>query len=87
MVPLQNSAIEPPEALFEVELVVFGTLNRGAVRRTISVLAQTARGARRICQSRYGRVEVKRTYKARHMQIGATRDMFGDEFSMCGAAV
>jgi hypothetical protein len=87
LVPLQNSAIEPPEALFEVELVVFGTLNRGAVRRTISVLAQTARGAKRICLSRYGRVEVKRTHKAGHMQAAVTRDMFGDEFALRGAAL
>lgn len=59
MAPLQNTAIELPEKMFYVELVVFGTLTRGSVRRTIAVLAQTARGARRICKWRYRRSEVK----------------------------
>lgn len=86
MAPLQNSAIEPPDALFEVELVIFGTLHRNAVRRTISVLAQTARGARRICLSRYGRAEIKNTHKAASAHAGRTRDLFGDEFALRGAA-
>lgn len=71
MAPLQNSAIERPEALFEVDLVIFGTLYSNAARRSISVLAETARGARRICLSHYRRAEVKRTRKA-----GLTLAMF-----------
>jgi len=59
MAPLQNCAIERPERMFYVELVVFGTLTHNAARRTIAVLAQTARGARRICKWRYRRSEVK----------------------------
>lgn len=85
MILLQNSAIEPPEALFEVELVVFGTINRCAVRRTVNVLAQTTRGAKRICLSRYGRAEIKRTQKAGKTQAAETPDMFGEEFSFCSA--
>lgn len=65
MAPLQNSAIERPVALFEIELVVFGTMSREAARLTVNVLAETARGARRICLSRYGRAEVKSTRKTR----------------------
>lgn len=63
MTPLQNSAIERPVSHFEVDLIVFGNLNRDAARRTIAVLAETRRGARRICLSRYGHAEVKRTRK------------------------
>jgi hypothetical protein len=59
MAPLQNPAIEFPERLFVVETVVFGTLTRSAVRRTITVLARTVKGAKRICKSRYRRVEIK----------------------------
>lgn len=58
---LQNSAIERPEKIFDVELVVFGTLTQGAVKRTVKVLAQTGSGARRICKSRYRRIEIKST--------------------------
>ena len=86
MVLLQNSAIESPESLFEVELVVFGTLQHDAVRRTINVLAQTARGARRICLSRYGRAEVKRAHKAHGAHAWQVQDMPGTEFIHGGAA-
>lgn len=64
MVPLQNTAIERPEKVFDVEVVVFGTLTRPAMKRTIKVLAQTGKGARRICQSRYRRSEIKGTKEA-----------------------
>jgi hypothetical protein len=57
--PLQNTAVEPPEILFEVELVIFGSTTRNAARRTIKVLAATVKGARRICKARYGRSEIK----------------------------
>lgn len=43
MQPLQNSAIERPESLFGMEPVIFGRLHSPAVRRSISVLAETAR--------------------------------------------
>lgn len=62
--PLQNPAIERPEKMFYVDLVIFGTLTRAAVRRTLSVLAQTAKGAKRICKSRYRRSEIKNTREA-----------------------
>lgn len=64
MSPLQNPVIERPEILFEVDLVVFGTLISSASRRSVSVLAETARGARRICLLHYRRAEVKRTRKS-----------------------
>jgi hypothetical protein len=50
---LQNSAIDFPERLFEVEFVVVGTATRSTARRTIKVLASTLKGARRVCKSRY----------------------------------
>lgn len=54
MAPLQNSAIEYPAKLFNVEMVVLGTSRtHGAIKRTVPVLAQTAKGARRICKARY----------------------------------
>jgi hypothetical protein len=56
---LQNSAIERPVRIFDVEMVVFGTIRRSAQKRTIKVLAQTAAGARRICKWRYRRIEIK----------------------------
>lgn len=49
---LQNSAIDFPERLFEVQFVV-RTTTRNATRRTIRVLASTLKGARRVCKSRY----------------------------------
>lgn len=58
MGPIQNAAIERPEKVFDVEMVVFGTMTREAVRRTVKVLAQTGAGAKRICRSRYRRIEV-----------------------------
>jgi hypothetical protein len=64
MFPLQNPAIERQEKTFYVELVVFGTLTGTAVRRTMTVLAQTARGAKRICKSRYRRIEIKSVREA-----------------------
>lgn len=64
MTPLQNPTIERPERMFYVELVVFGTMTRAAMRRTISVLAQTAKGAKRICKSRYRRSEIKSAWEA-----------------------
>lgn len=61
MAPLQNSAIERPESLYEVDLVIFGTISSSAARHSVSVLAETARGARRICLSHYRRAEIRRT--------------------------
>lgn len=60
MAPIHNVAVERPEMAFEVDLIIFGSVSRNAVRRTISVLAQTAKGARKICKMRYRRSEVKR---------------------------
>ena len=64
MAPLQNTAIERPEKMFYVELVIFGTITRSAIRRTIGVLAQTAKGAKRVCKLRYRRSEIKSTREA-----------------------
>jgi hypothetical protein len=65
MAPLQNSAIESPERLFQVEFVVTGMAQRlSAVTRTIQVLAQTAKGARRICKARYRHSEIKSAREA-----------------------
>ncbi len=61
---LQNTAIERPEKMFYVELVTFGTITHSAVLHTIGVLAQTAKGAKRICKWRYRRCEVKSTREA-----------------------
>jgi hypothetical protein len=61
MILLQNASIERPERVYEIDMVVFGTLNRLAMQRTIKVLAQTAQGARRICRSRYSRCEIRST--------------------------
>jgi len=60
---LQDASIERPERLFEVELVISGVA-RTIVVRTIHVLAQTARGARRICGARYRRFEVRAAREA-----------------------
>lgn len=64
MVPLQNNAIERPDKVFFVELVLFGNFTSEAVRRTVSVLAQTAAGAKRICRWRYRDSEIKSARKA-----------------------
>ena len=53
MGPLHNCGVESPMKLFEVEVIAFGTTTHDAVKRTILVLAETARGARRICKIRY----------------------------------
>ena len=76
MAPLQNVAIEYPEKLFNVELVLFGSLCNSAVRRNIPVLAQTSRGAKKICKSRYRRSEIKSTCEV--VQASTTRDLFSD---------
>jgi hypothetical protein len=59
MAMLQNSAIEYPEKTFEVRLIVFGPTGGAEASRTIKVLAQTVKGAKRICKSRYRRSEIK----------------------------
>ena len=58
MGPLQNPAIEYPEKVFEVELIVLGTVTHDAVHRTVTVLAQTIKGARRICKARYRGIRI-----------------------------
>jgi hypothetical protein len=60
MAAIYNAAIELPETVFEITLVVFGTLTRNAIRRTISVLAQTPKGAKKICKLRYRRSAIER---------------------------
>lgn len=75
MAPLQNAAIEYPEKLFNVELVLFGGLSHNAVRRRIPVLAQTSRGAKKICKSRYRRSEIKSTCEV--IEADTTPDLFG----------
>ncbi|RZI42199.1 hypothetical protein EGT07_13320 [Herbaspirillum sp. HC18] len=74
--PLQNTAIERPEKTFDVEMVMFGTIMGPAVRRTIKVLAQTCKGARRICRSRYRRVEIKSAREAHEPRQAVNLDLF-----------
>lgn len=64
MTLLQNTAIERPEKMFYVELVTSGTFAYSTTRRTISVLAQTSKGAKKICKWRYQHSEVKSTREA-----------------------
>jgi hypothetical protein len=67
MTMLINSAIEPPVKTFEVELIVFGTMTRAATRRVVRVLAQTGKGARRICRLRYRRGEIGSAREIPHL--------------------
>ena len=76
MAPLQNSLIERPERVFEIDMVVFGTVGRLAKQRTIKVLAQTARGARRICRSRYNRCEIRSAREIKVQSIETCFDFF-----------
>jgi len=55
MRPLCNSTIESGNNLFEISLVQFGTLNRPAMKRKVTVLALTAAGAKRIVRSFFPR--------------------------------
>ncbi|HEX7635818.1 MAG TPA: hypothetical protein VF427_11125 [Noviherbaspirillum sp.] len=64
MATLQNTAIERPEKMFHVELVMSGTFDHSTTLRTINVLAQTPKGAKKICKWRYQRGEVKSTREA-----------------------
>lgn len=78
---LQNAAIERPEKMFLVEMVVFGTKTRDAARRTVKVLAETAKGARKICKRRYRRSEIR---SARMLDAGVhmvSMDLFSTTFS------
>jgi len=76
MKTLQNSTIERPVRLFDVDLVLFGGVNRLAERRTIRVLAETSNGARRICKSRYMRSDIRQVRSA--VNGCGTRDLFAD---------
>jgi hypothetical protein len=64
MTLLQNAAVERPDKMFHVDLVMFGSFTRAAVRRTVKVLAQTEKGARRICKTYYRRSEIKSAREA-----------------------
>lgn len=76
MTLLQNSMIERPERVFEIDMVVFGTVDRIARQRTIRVLAQTAQGARRICRSRYSRCEIRSARAIKMQSVGTCLDLF-----------
>ena len=52
---ISNPTIEPGEKSFVVEFVVFGTETKPAVRRRVSVMAKTARGAKRIAKTQWPR--------------------------------
>jgi hypothetical protein len=73
---LQNSTIERPERVFEIDMVVFGTVDRLARIRTIRVLAQTAKGARRICSSRYSRCQIRSARAIKAQPATACLDLF-----------
>lgn len=79
MGPIQNAAIERPEKIFDVEMVVFGTSTREAVRRTVKVLAQTGAGARRICRSRYRRIEIRSARPAVQAERCPILDLFAPD--------
>ena len=64
MTLLQNVDVERPDKIFHVDLVLFGTLTRAAVVRTVKVLAQTEKGVRKICKSRYRRSEIRSVREA-----------------------
>ena len=55
MKALTNPSIEPPTRLFNVSFFALGTILRPAIRRRVSVLAATSRGAKRIVKERYPR--------------------------------
>ncbi|WP_147375926.1 hypothetical protein [Noviherbaspirillum cavernae] len=74
MKPLHNAAIERPESLFNVELVMFGSLTRAAAVRTIRVMAQTKDGARKICKAYYRRAEVRNATRA--TAVSGMTDLF-----------
>jgi hypothetical protein len=76
MALLQNASIERPERIFEIDMVVFGTVDRLAMQRTIKVLAQTAQGARRICRSRYSRCEIRSTRAIKTRPMETCLDLF-----------
>jgi hypothetical protein len=78
MTLLQNASIERPERVYEIDMVVFGTLNRLATQRTIRVLAQTAQGARRICRSRYSRCEIRSTRAIKTQPEATCLSLFAD---------
>lgn len=76
MAPLQNPAIERPERTFDVELVIFGTHTRCAVKRIVKVLAQTSKGAKKICKWRYRRSEIKGARPVLEHYMLAEPDLF-----------
>ena len=76
MAPLQNSSIERPERVYEIDMVLFGTVDRQAMLRTIRVLAQTAQGAKRICRSRYRRCEIRSARAVREQPVATSLDLF-----------
>lgn len=76
MAPLQNSSIERPERLYEIDMVVFGNVDRQAMPRTIRVLAQTAQGARRICKARYRRCEIRSAHAIMDVPVATSLDLF-----------
>jgi hypothetical protein len=55
MCPISNPAIEPGNTAFVIEFVLFGTETRPAMRRKITVIATTARGAKRIAKAHWPR--------------------------------
>jgi hypothetical protein len=76
MGPLHNFLIERPERMFEIDMVVFGSVERLATKRTIRVLAQTAQGARRICKSRYRRCEIRSARALKELPAETCLDLF-----------
>lgn len=79
MALLQDASIERPERVYEIDMVVFGTIHRLATQRTIRVLAQTAQGARRICRSRYRRCEIRSTRAVKTQPQGTCLDLFASQ--------
>ncbi|MFC7518863.1 hypothetical protein ACFQUU_28030 [Herbaspirillum sp. GCM10030257] len=76
MAPLQNPAIERLEKIFDVELVIFGTYTHCATKRIVKVLAQTSKGAKKICKWRYRRSEIKGTRAVSDPDMLIAPDLF-----------
>jgi hypothetical protein len=52
---LSNCSIEPARKVFKVAFIAFGTVDRPALERVVTVLASTPKGAKRIVRARYRR--------------------------------
>ncbi len=52
---ISNPTIEPADKSFVIEFVLFGTATKPATRQKVTVIAVTARGAKRIAKAQWPR--------------------------------